>query len=68
MQENDVSKICVGFLIISIFAPSKLFLSLMHQLHDFALKSPNTTTKNEIKVVFLSKFNSRFYINKLSSS
>ena len=22
----------------------------MHQLHDFALKSPNTTTKNELKV------------------
>ena len=55
MQEDDVSKICVGSLIIwckpfcevnvSIFAPSKLVLSLMHQFHDFALKPPNTTTK-----------------------
>ena len=56
VQENNVSKICVYFLIIwckpfceanvSIFVPSKLVLLLMHQLHDFALKSSNTTTKN----------------------
>ena len=78
MQENNVSKVCVGSLIIwckpfcevnvSIFAPSELVLSLIHQLHDFALKSPNATTKNELKVVALSKFNSRFFINELNSS
>ena len=70
MQEDDISKICLGSLIIwrksfsmvnvSIFAPLKLVLSLMHQLHGFTLKSPNTTTKNGLKVVVLSIFNSRF--------
>ena len=66
MQGDDVSKICVDFLIIwckpfcdvnvSIFTPSKLILPLIHQLHDFTLKSPTTTTKNGLKVVALSKF------------
>ena len=72
MQEDDVSKICVGSLIIwckplcdinvPIFAPSKLVLSVMHQLRNFLLKSPNITTKNGSKLVALSKFNSRFFI------
>ena len=56
MQEEDASKICVGLIImffiwckpfckvnVSIFAPSKLVLPLMHQLQDFALKSLNAT-------------------------
>ena len=48
MQEDDVFKICVGSLIIwckpfckvnmSIFAPSKLVLSLMHQLQQRCIK------------------------------
>ena len=51
VQENDVSKKCARSLIIwfkpffevnmSVFAPSKLVLSLMHQLYDCALRSPN---------------------------
>ena len=55
MQENDISKICVGSLIIwckrfhevnlLFFAPLKLVLSLMHQLHNSALKSPNKQLK-----------------------
>ena len=40
----------------------------MHQLHDFALESPNTTIKNGLKVVALSKIKSRFFINELNSS
>ena len=77
MQENDISKICVGSLIIwckrfrevnlSFFAPLKLVLSLMHQLHNSALKSPNTAIKNGFQVVALSKFNFRFFINELNS-
>ena len=56
VQENDVFKICAGSLIIwckrfcevnlSIFAPLNLVLSLMQQLHNSALKSPNTAVKN----------------------
>ena len=56
IQEDDVSRIRVCFLIswckifcevnVSIFVPSKLVLLLMHQLHDFALKSSDTTIKN----------------------
>ena len=48
MQEDDVFKICVGSLIIwcksfcevnvSIFAPSKLVLSLMYQLQQLCIK------------------------------
>ena len=72
MQEDDVSRICVGSLIIwckpfceinvSIFAPSRLILSIMHQLHNFALESSIAMTKNGLKVVALSKFNSRFFL------
>ena len=50
----------------SVFAPSKLVLSVMDQLHDFALKSPKATAKNGLKVTLLSKFNFRFFINELS--
>ena len=56
LREDDVSKTCACSLVIfckafcevnvSIIAPSKLVLSLMHQLHDFVLKWPNRTTKN----------------------
>ena len=53
---------------MSIITPSKLVLSLMHQLHDFTLKSHNTKTKNGLQVVALSRFNSRFSINELNSS
>ena len=54
MPEDDVSKICVGFLIIwfkpfsevNVAIFSKLILSLMEQLHNVVLKLPNTKTKN----------------------
>ena len=52
MQENDVLVLiwCKSFCEanVSVFVPSKLVLSSMHQLHDLALKSPNRTTKNEL--------------------
>ena len=74
IQEGDVSILCVGSLIIwckpsyeinvSVCAPSKLVLSLTHQLHGFALKSHNAVIKNGLKVFALSKFNSRFFFRK----
>ena len=79
MHKGDVPKVCVGSLVfwckpscevnMSIFAPSKLVLPLIHQLCDFALKSSNTNTKNGLKsVVTLSKFSPTLFISELNSS
>ena len=58
MNEEEDSNLCVGSFIIfwrpywdvtfSSVIPFELFLSCLNQLLDLPLKSPRTTTKNEL--------------------
>lgn len=76
VQEDELSNMRVGFLIISckpicevgasIFTSSKLVLSLEHQLREFALRTPTTTTRNELQLATFSKFDCRFRMSELS--
>ena len=74
IQEEEFSSKWVGSLITclrsysvakqSILVPSQSFLSLMHKLHDCALKSPMATTKKGLLSVIASKFNFRLSRNE----
>ena len=75
IHEEEVSNICVGSLItlikdiickpncddiFSIALPSLVIMSFLHQLLDFTIKSPRSTTKKGLFCTADSRFSSRF--------
>ena len=78
MQESELLKICVGFFIIwlkpnwevaiSILHSSKVVISFWCKPCILALKSPNTTVRNELLFAMCSKLSSKFLMKFSNSS
>ena len=78
IHEEEDSNIWVGSLIIwckpnyheifSIALPSVVVMSFLHQLLDFALKSPRSTTRNGLFCTADSRFSSRFSLKDSNRS